>query len=1093
MSGEEVPVSTRRWPHELIRASAGTGKTFQISNRILVLLEAGVEMQRVLASTFTRKAAGEILGRVLLRLARAAVDDAEALRLATQLSAETGADSGADVGSGTSALDRERARALLESVVGALHHADVGTLDAFFVRLARCFGPELGLPLSWRIAEADEQEEARSRAVQALLDAHDDEALLELLRMIARGDHDRRVHDRLVEQVDGLQEVLREIEPSAPDPWSPFADREPVGDPERTREELADRVAAIGAPLTARGDPDSRWASALEAAAAAIREGAWEALWTTGLGAKWLAGEEAYYRKPFPEELSPALEEARRLARAELGPKYDAQARALGQIALLYDAALSDLQDRTGAYRFQDLAYRVGSPGPLAARPDLSYRMDRRSEHLLLDEFQDTSITQWAALEPLADAIERRGSLVVVADPKQSIYGWRNADPELVDRVERRYDLPSRTLSRSWRSSPVVLEFVNRLFGEVAVNPVLDALDEGASVARTWGATFEPHEPADPLRDAPGHVTVEVGPDDGGTGSDRPRLMAFAAERVAGIHERLPGAQIGVLVNRNDTVARLILELRRRGVMASEEGGTTVDDAAPVSALLSLLWAADHPGDTLARYEVAAGPLGGVVGYTDFTDETGARRLGARVRRRLLRQGYGEALSAWTRELAPFVDESELRRLEQLVELGFRWDERATLRPGDFIRYVESHTVEDPRSAAVRVMTVHQAKGLEFDVVVLPELDFGLHRRGTDVVMPERDPATGRIVRVFPYIGKKLRPLFPEAEEAYRQMQASHLRDRLSWLYVAVTRARHALHLLVAADEGERLRSVQSYARLVRAALGRAEGPVHERETLLELGDADWAGGLEGLSESLEIKIGAEPRVRVDAGAPRTRVLARRSPSELEGGGEVDLERLLRLDTSAARRSGTIVHRWCEAIGWIEDGIPEDAALRALVVAEAFELPGAELERLAERFAAWMRRPPVRDALSRKSAEARARAAVDPGCTLELHRERPFACRVDGEVMSGVIDRLVLVRSGPGASGGPGAGAGAVVAAEVLDFKTDDLVAGDEAALAARTEFYRPQIEAYREAVAATYGLPRSAVRGRLVFLAPGEVREVGE
>ena len=88
--------------------------------------------------------------------------------------------------------------------------------------------------------------------------------------------------------------------------------------------------------------------------------------------------------------------------------------------------------------------------------------------------------------------------------PKQSIYGWRKADPELVDRVERRYDLPSRTLSRSWRSSPVVLEFVNRLFGEVAVNPVLDALDEGASVARTWGATSSRTSPPIPSGTPPG-------------------------------------------------------------------------------------------------------------------------------------------------------------------------------------------------------------------------------------------------------------------------------------------------------------------------------------------------------------------------------------------------------------------------------------------------------------------------------------------------------------------------------------------------------------------------------------------------------------
>jgi len=1115
-----------------------------------------VAPDRILASTFTRKAAGEILDRVLRRLAEAALDADEAAELARHAALPGGAggsgaarrpegaapgSGGAPPDGGGSALDREGALRLLGALVRELHRIDVGTLDSFFIRLARAFGPELGLPLAWSIAEEPLHEDLRSQAVQRVLDGGDRTALLELLGMIARGDARRRIHDALVEDVDDLRRLRREVDPRAADPWSPFREHERPGDPEAAREELAARLEAIEPPSNKNGSPNAHWSSALEAAAAALREGRWEELWGKGLGAKLLDGSLTYYRRPFPPGLEAILEEARALAAADLARAFDAEARALGEIARRYDEALSELQGRSGSYRFEDVPWLIGGParggregagaeggsgpgaGAVGGRPDLHHRLDRRSEHLLLDEFQDTSLPQWTALEPIADGIAPDGTLVVVADPKQSIYGWRNADPELVDRVEARYGLPVRGLHVSWRSSPVVLDFVNRLFGELASNPVLADVEGGPEVASRWGATFEPHEPAPGHGSWPGRVVLEAGPDDGGRGTDRPRLMARAAERVAAIHERSPGARIGVLVSQNKTVARLMHELRQRGVRASEEGGTPVDDAAPVTAVLALLQLSDHPGDTVARYHVARSPLGPAVGFTAFGDDAAARALARRVRRRLLRDGYGPALAAWAEALAPSVEEAELRRLEQLVELGFRWEERASLRPSDFVRFVRSQKVEDPSSAPVRVMTVHQAKGLEFDVVVLPELDVGLTKGGGgETAVPERDPDTGRVRRVFPYVAGTLRPLFPELETAYRQRRATALRDRLSWLYVAVTRARHALHLIVAADGGGKTGNARSYARIARAALGVHEDPAAEGEVLYEAGDPDWYRELPHLLERPEAAPAAEVALRVDASAPRSRILARRAPSELEGGGRVDLAELLRLDAASARAVGIVAHRWCEEIGWIEgaplEAVGEDRLLEAGREA-APELGREELGRLLERFLGWLDAPEIRDALSRERSLERARAALaeagEPPAAeagerpageagepldLELLTERRFASRVDHEVVSGIIDRLVLVRpaAGTGAgSGGGGRGAGArgrpapVGAAEVVDFKTDALPPDDEEAAAARVEHYRPQLEAYRDAVAALYGLPAEAVRARLVFLAAGLVRDV--
>ncbi len=125
-----------RTSNRIIRASAGTGKTFQLSNSFLQLLFGGAESDSILATTFTRKAAGEILDRVFARLADAALDDAKLAALSQQLALPL--------------LDAAQCRRALAEMVRRLHRLRVGTLDSFFIEIARCFCLELGLPPGWR-------------------------------------------------------------------------------------------------------------------------------------------------------------------------------------------------------------------------------------------------------------------------------------------------------------------------------------------------------------------------------------------------------------------------------------------------------------------------------------------------------------------------------------------------------------------------------------------------------------------------------------------------------------------------------------------------------------------------------------------------------------------------------------------------------------------------------------------------------------------------------------------------------------------------------------------------------------------------------
>ena len=168
------------------------------------------------------------------------------------------------------------------------------------------------------------------------------------------------------------------------------------------------------------------------------------------------------------------------------------------------------------------------------------------------------------------------------------------------------------------------------------------------------------------------------------------------------------------------------------------------------------------------------------------------------------------------------------------------------------------------------------------------------------------------------------------------------------------------------------------------------------------------------------------------------------------------------------------MHAWCEEIEWIEDGIADDEALGAIARARAPGMPAAQLIALIAEFRGWLDVGPIRSALSRDALQSEA---DEPDTVVRVETELPFARRVGDEIQEGYIDRLVLIESG-----------GQVVRAEILDFKTDAIEAGD---VTARTEHYRPQITAYHGVVQKQYGLDESAVTGKLVFLAAGVVRQV--
>jgi ATP-dependent exoDNAse (exonuclease V) beta subunit len=1051
------------FPNVVIRASAGTGKTFQLANRYLSLVNAGVAPERILAVTFTRKAAGEILERILLRLAEATTSAAKLDDLQQHIAGPQ--------------LDRRRCLTLLKTLLHHPHRIHVSTLDSFFAQVATVLALELHLPVGWQIVDEIDDQRLRAEALQALLSAASIAELLTLLRVLSKGDATRSVQQQLSAIATDLYGMSRQSQAQA---WHALPLLAPLTEPELT--EALDRVKALEWT-------DTRFANACKTNLKAFEQEHWEDFVTKGLAKPLLNGEGTYYRKPIASAVYDAYTPLLHHARAMFLRLIAAQNDATKHLVDRFDQAYTRLKHRHHALRFDDVTQALASTLTGADLDHIGYRLDAPITHLLVDEFQDTSLQQWTAIRPFADQMARQEgqSFFCVGDVKQAIYGWRGGVSELMDAVVE--ELPTVSEARlnvSYRSSQIVIDTVNAVFQHLAASPVLQPYPD---VLASWQQRFAPHTTQ--RHELSGYSRLVQAPAAADGEKQSTATLRWAAAEVARLYHDNPDHTLGVLVRRNQTVKELIYALRHtHDIPASEEGGNPLTDAVEVECMLSVFRLADHPGDTVARYHVAQSPLGPLVGLTHYDDDALATRVSHEVRQRLMTQGYGCTIYTWVRDLAAWCDRRALNRLVQLVDLAYGYDARATERPLDFVEYIRTKKVEDPTAATVRVMTIHQAKGLEFDTVVLPELDVEITGL-TPLVVVERTSPTQPIEALCRYVKQGERTLLPERfQQMFTAQRSQEVNEALCVLYVAMTRAIHALHMIVAPSPPTAKRLPQTCAALLRTTLCNDE-PGAPETVLYTHGAPAWSRHSPSRAER-EKRPESEPptappiRLRAPAGH-RQRGLERVRPSQVERTGAVHLhERLQSGDTHAMLR-GSLYHAWLEQIEWLDDGAPDDHTLRR--VAQQFTSPTLDVAREITAFRRLLAMPRVRRALSRQAYADLAHVGFSQACLAEVARhdvvlrvlrERPFAIREHDAVVHGIIDRLVLLCHGD-----------QVLAADILDYKSDTLMVTDAQEKQAVVARYQPQLALYRRAMAQQCGLDLECIATRLVFLRWGELLPV--
>ncbi|MHC4320462.1 MAG: UvrD-helicase domain-containing protein, partial [Planctomycetota bacterium] len=832
---------------------------------------------------------------------------------------------------------------------------------------------------------------------------------------------------------------------------------------EEALDSAIDALAAVPVPDTKKM-VHKAWRKSIDQA----RDRNWDDFLAGGPPSKLAAGETKFGKSELDPQLVEAYRPILRHVRAVLVHRAREQTLATRDLLGSFQEHYEAVKRQRRAMTFDDLNQAMKRAGSHGQFDEICFRIDASLRHLLLDEFQDTSLPQWRALEPMAREIVSNApgeyTLFCVGDVKQSLYGWRDAAPEVLDELpdllrdrKGKSALEPETLAKSWRSSPVIIDVVNAVFENLDGN---DVLDDHRDAADKWSGGFTHHETE--KTDLPGYARLQTVRRAGESEKQDVVRWQAAADLVQELLERHPGLNIGVLTRTNKAVARLLYELgpSRRRLRASGRGGGALTDAPAVNAVCDLLRLADHPEDTVAAFNVAGGPLGEVVRLTDHASAARCRRVARRVREQLLADGYADTISGWAMRLLPSVDRREGRRLLELVGLAGGYDERATLRPHDFVEFVEQTSVAVTRAAPVQVMTVHKSKGLEFDVVILADLESALTGGGRPTVVYERDGETGPITRICRYMNDVTRGFVPELQPLFDRETRRTVRESLCTLYVAMTRARQGLYMLIDPPAANEKTIRKKASSILRRAL--AEEPVEPQRVLYEHGDESWidAAGPMPAAQPPEapVEIRLKPSTRSPYGASV-------SPSRLaEAQSQQSPADRLGLADGLARDRGTAVHAMFQRIEWLEDGTPDQTELVAVAAGSSPRRGAAWAREQAEGFLGMLRHDAVRRVMS---LGGRDRAAV------RVWREQPFARLADGAVQQGAIDRLEAEYGADGT----------IRSAVVIDFKTDNIGAADAEQTA---ESYRLQLNAYRQAAGMFLGIDALAIEAVVLFVTPG-------
>ena len=806
--------------YTVVSASAGSGKTTALKQRFVqLLLSKSIPwngLQNILAITFTNNAAREMKRRVLDALKLASLGEPKTLKEFEQF-----------LSLRPSELTLQ-ATWLIDEILDNYSDFQIQTIDSFLSRVFKASAPELGL----------------SPDLEIVLDggAILDDAFALFARELSDGTTSARLINDLVPLL---------LESRAADDrflWNPYSDfsakvkdlygRVLLTTKQLRREdysveirERSDRlVQQIQALNTLVGKPGLTKSKRFENYVEFARSHEITKL----LDHKFPSpvtktGSATNLYQSTMEESEPLCEEIEQLRLQLIVLKARQHYQPYAEALTLFSESIEAVKREQGRVDIGDVVKKLADylrPGRV---PEIYYSLSEYLRHYLLDEFQDTNPIQWENLEPLIrDALSKEASLFLVGDTKQSIYGFRGADWRIMKHLQEADVFPSakkdlRYLKTNFRSFERILDFDKEVFKNIVPTKVIKGAESSS------GLSTDDALPKPDFRNK-GYVELTVippdaDPDNSGQRPQKQKLIEIVADCLTRGYRR---SDITVLSPRNNDVIEVSGWLNEQHLPFVSHSSLDVRSRKITGEILALLQFLESPIDDLS---FATFLLGDIVQhlFKQGTSRVGRKELLGFLFSHRLNHRHAHPLYIGFRESFPnlwqqhfeetfnvvgylpvydllseiyktlnlfalFPDEEAT--LVKILEVVKDFEDKGENSLKGFLQYAEDSSddanwnIDIPTGIdAIKVMTIHKAKGLESKVVIVLLYD---SRRRPESLYFEEDGDDLRLVRLT----KKAADEVPDFAELREKKEIGEAVDELNKLYVALTRAEEEMYVI---------------------------------------------------------------------------------------------------------------------------------------------------------------------------------------------------------------------------------------------------------------------------------------------------------
>lgn len=636
---------------------------------------------------------------------------------------------------GSAALTDERARHYLVSILHDYSAFGVSTIDRFFQQTLRAFARELGQFSSYQV-ELDKASLVKE-AVDRVLDgvSADKPELLGWLKRNALEQIERQARFRMD---DGLVEMGTRLKS---DEYRGLKEKYSIDESEAFSKQRLSDIHKLCTDIVRDFEK--------EASALGFKTEKDGQVKYPGVRALKDPDVSAFFEKKYPVYATAKIVDGQLYALGvarEFGQEFD---------ALMKEKNVMPLDESNSLLK----KIIDGSDAPFVYE-----KTGTRYAHFLLDEFQDTSRLQWENFLPLLKEADAAGDNLIVGDVKQSIYRWRDSDWRLLG-TEVEQEFPAAGFDSpddNWRSARAVVKFNSEFFTHAAG---LVGLSEMYSNVRQTARTDEKQE---------GCVRVSF------TGDQIPAVLASIAD-VRSRGARL--SDIAILVRNNKDGSEMAEALIAEGIDVISDDTLDMKGAVTVRRLVSLLSFYEDPGNTVGSYLARSIGVRFPEHYHSLID-------------------FCEHLLRELKAYDPKTFASETLFIGAFMDMLQEWSDKGGNNLQAFIRAwnekKDCFTGSPANSDAVRIMTVHKAKGLEFPHVIFPFADkVKLYKETTRWCRLDGGgtPLGHLADGIYPvYLSSNTeKTLFASAYEEEYRLQ---LVDNLNIFYVALTRASKSLHII---------------------------------------------------------------------------------------------------------------------------------------------------------------------------------------------------------------------------------------------------------------------------------------------------------